>query len=80
MSRVSCSDEYFIKRLISWKKKKKKKKDKKKKKKQRSYPFISYVCTIMNSFVFFFMIHEAARYTRYQSYRQYKGYTVEIKN
>ena len=34
----------------------------------------------MNSFIFFFMIHEAARYTRYQSYRQHGGDTMEMKS
>ena len=70
ITRVSCSDEFFIKRLISSKRKKRK----------GLIPLISYVCTIMNSFVFFFMIHEATRYTRYQSYRQHKGDTMAIKS
>ena len=33
----------------------------------------------MNYFILFFMIHEATRYTRYQSYRQHKGNTMETK-
>ena len=33
----------------------------------------------MNSFIFFFMIYEATRYTRYQSYRQQKCDTMEMK-
>ena len=32
----------------------------------------------MNSFIFFFMIYEVARYTRYQTYRQHKDDTMEI--
>ena len=42
--------------------------------------FISQVCTKINSFIFFSMIHEATRYTRYQSYRQHKGDTMEMKS
>ena len=34
----------------------------------------------MNSFIFFFMIYEATRYTQYQSYRQRKGHTIEMKS
>ena len=34
----------------------------------------------MNSFIFFFMIHEATRYTLYQSYRQRKGGKMEIES
>ena len=34
----------------------------------------------MNSFIFFFMIHEAIQYTPYQSYRQHKGDTIELKS
>ena len=34
----------------------------------------------MNSFIFFFMIHEVTRYTQYQSYRQRKGDTMEMKS
>ena len=34
----------------------------------------------MNSFIFFFMIHEAIRYTPYQSYRQHKGDMIEMKS
>ena len=33
----------------------------------------------MNSFVFFFVFHEATRYVRYQTYRQHKHYTMETK-
>ena len=32
----------------------------------------------MNSFIFFFMINEATRYTRNQSYKQHKGNTMEF--
>ena len=62
---------------------KKQKKAKTKKKKERKkclIPFIRQVCTIMNSFIFFFMIYEATRYTRYQSNRQHKGDTMEMKS
>ena len=59
ISRVSCSDEFFIKRLILSQKKKKKRKG--------LIPLISNICTIMNSFVLLLMVHEATRYTRYQS-------------
>ena len=69
MSRVSCSDESFIKRLTS-------RKEKKRKKIKGLIPFISKACTIMNPLAFFFMIHEATRYTRYQSYGQHKGDTM----
>ena len=38
MGRIQCSDEFFVKRLISKKKKKKKKKEtRKERKKERSY-------------------------------------------
>ena len=58
MCHVQCSDEFFIKRLIS---KKKKKRKEKKEKKERKKGLI-YVYVLMNSFIFVFMIHEAARY------------------
>ena len=67
MSRVPCSDEFFIKRLISTttKKKKKKRNEKKterKKKRKDLITFISKVYVLINSFIFFFMIHEATQY------------------
>ena len=34
----------------------------------------------MNSFVFFFTIHQATRYTRYQSYSQHEDDLMEIKS
>ena len=34
----------------------------------------------MNSFIFFFMIHEAIRYIPYQSYKQHKGDMIEMKS
>ena len=34
----------------------------------------------MNSFIFFFMIHEAIQYAPHQSYRQHKGDTIEMKS
>ena len=34
----------------------------------------------IKTLIFFFMIHEATRYTRYQSYRQQKGDTIEMKS
>ena len=43
-------------------------------------PFISQVYIIMNYFLFFFMIHEATRYTRHQSYKQHEGDAMEIKS
>ena len=71
MSRVLCSDNFFIKRL---------KLTKRTKRKEIKKGFIPY--TIMNSFVFFSIIYDATRYTRYQSYRQHKrkGDTMEIKS
>ena len=41
MGRVSCSDEFFIKRLISKKKRKKEKKERKKERKKGLIPFVS---------------------------------------
>ena len=35
---------------------------------------------LMNSFIFFFMTHEATRYIRYQSCRQYKGDMMEMES
>ena len=58
MCHVQCSDEFFIKRLIS----KKKKKEKKRKKRKKEKKGLIYVYVLMNSFIFVFMIHEAARY------------------
>ena len=54
MSRVPCSDEFFIKRLIP-KKENQKKKEKEKERKKGLIPFISYVYVSMNSSIFFFM-------------------------
>ena len=70
MSRVPCSDEFFIKRLISTTKKEKKKrnerKTERKKKRKDIIPFISKVYVLINFFIFFFMIHEATQYTQHQ--------------
>ena len=51
MGRVQCSDEFFVKRLIS-KKKGKEKKERKKERKKGLIPFISQVYVLMNSFIF----------------------------
>ena len=64
MRQVPCSDEFFIKRLISKKKKEKIKKGKNEKRKGLIH-FISSVYVLMNSFIFFFMVRETTRYTRY---------------
>ena len=42
--------------------------------------FISYAYTIINSFIFFFMIYEATQYTRHQIYRHNKGDTMKMRN
>ena len=56
---VSCRAEFFfIKCLIS---------------KKCLIAFIWQVYIIMNSFIFFFMIHEATQYRQYRRYRQHKG-------
>ena len=65
MGRVLCSDEGFFKRLIYIYMYVKKEKERKK----CIISFVRYVQTIINSWIFFFMIHEATRYTQYQSYR-----------
>ena len=75
MSRVSCSDEFFIIRLI-----KKRKKERKKERRKSLISFIGYVYAIMNYFLFFFVIHVATWYARYQNYRQHKGDTMEMKS
>ena len=62
------------------KKKERKKGRKKERNKECLIPFIRQVYTIMNSFIFFFMIYEARRYTRYQSYRQQEGNTMQMKS
>ena len=59
MSRVSCSYDFFIKCLIS-----KKKKKEKKERKKRLFRLLD-LHYVINHFIFFFMIHEATRYTRY---------------
>ena len=61
MSRASCSDEFIIKWLMPNKKRKKKEKKRTERKK------------CLN---FFFIIYQATRYTRYQSYKQHKGDTM----
>ena len=33
----------------------------------------------MNSFIFFLMIHEATRYARCESHRQYQGDVMQMK-
>ena len=75
MSPVSCSDEFFTKCLTSTKKRKEKKNERKK---EVSYSHYQ-VFTLTNSFIFCFMIHEATRHTRYQSYIQHKDDTIEMK-
>ena len=50
---------------------------KKERKKEVSYS-LSQVYTIMNSFIFVFIIHEATWYIRFQSYRQHKSDTMEV--
>ena len=34
----------------------------------------------MNSFIFFFVIHEATRYTLYSNYSRHKGDMMKMKN
>ena len=55
MSRVPCSDVFLIKCLIS---------KKKQKKKERSYSIYWLGLRYNDFFLFFFMFHEARRYTR----------------
>ena len=74
MNRVSCSDEFFIKRLTS------KKKRKKERKKDVSYSLYQSGLHYNELFSFFFMIHEATRYTRHQSYKQHEGDAMEINS
>ena len=54
----------------------KKKKKERKKKERKNYDSLKET----GSFIFFFMILEATRYTQYQSYRQHKGDTMEMKS
>ena len=53
MCHVQCSDEFFIKRLISKKKKKRKEKKEKKERKERSYLRLRF-----NEF-FYFRFHDS---------------------
>ena len=52
----------------------------KKKKKERSVLLPTLGFILINSFISFFMIHEATRYILYQSYRQNKDDTMEVKS
>ena len=54
-------------------------KKRKKERKKGLILFISYVYVLMNSFIFFFMVHEATRYARCQSNRQHQDDTMQIK-
>ena len=70
MSRVSCGgDAFYVKCLIS-----------KRKKKERRVFFLVLDLHYNEFFIFFFMIHEAIWYIRYQSYRQRKDDTTEKKS
>ena len=53
---------------------------KNKERKKDFIPFISSVYVLMNCFIIFFMIQEATRYTRNQSFRQHKPNTMQMKS